>query len=72
MAPTPLIVAFFSFAPRQFISGLSILVILLAASLLRAEQTSTISQNTFTRAKQAVKVRRIDADLTFYVVLGGG
>jgi hypothetical protein len=62
----------FSFAPRQFISGLSILVILLAAPLLRAEQTSTISQNTFTHAKQAVNVRRIDADLTFHVVLGGG
>jgi hypothetical protein len=62
----------FSLAPRQFISGLSILVILLAVPLLRAKQTSTISQNTFAHAKQTVKVRRTDADLTFHVVLGGG
>lgn len=40
-------------APRQFISGLSIAVMLVGAPLLHAEQNSAVSQSTFAKAKQA-------------------
>ncbi|MBI3356426.1 MAG: serine protease [Nitrospirae bacterium] len=41
------------YALRQFIAGLSLSVILVAAPLLHAEQNSTASESTFAHAKQA-------------------